>query len=87
MTIQLSAEQEKLIQDRVKSGQYPSVEAMISAAIIRLIQEEPHFAPGELDALIAEGEADFERGDTIDGEAAFDQLRQKSARLRAERRQ
>jgi Arc/MetJ-type ribon-helix-helix transcriptional regulator len=87
MTIKLSAEEEKLIQDRVKSGEYPSVEALVSAAIAQFIQHEPQFKPGELDALIAEGEADFERGDTIDGQAAFDQIRQKSARVRAEHRQ
>jgi Arc/MetJ-type ribon-helix-helix transcriptional regulator len=87
MTIHLNAEQEKLILDRVKSGEYSSPEDLIAVALATLIQNEPQFAPGELDALIAEGDADFERGDFLDGEAVFEELRQKSARLRAERGQ
>jgi hypothetical protein len=41
------------------------------------------YAPEEIDRMICEGLDDVERGDTIDGEEAFCQLRAKSAALRA----
>jgi len=40
-------------------------------------------SPEEFDRLICEGLDDIDRGDTIDGEGAFRQLRAKSAALRA----
>ena len=39
--------------------------------------------PKEIDRLICEGLDDIGRGDTIDGDEAFRQLRAKSAALRA----
>lgn len=42
-----------------------------------------NFAPGELDRLLAEGEADIERGDLHDGDEAFRELDELSAALRS----
>jgi antitoxin ParD1/3/4 len=83
MTIQLSAEQEKLIQDRVKSGEYSSPEDLISAAIARLVQDERLFKGGELDALLKVGTDELDRGEMLDGEKVFEDLRNKSAAVRA----
>ena len=50
----------------------------------QLVQQEQSgsFGPGELDELLTEGERDIERGDVLDADEAFAELR----RLSAERR-
>ena len=44
---------------------------------------EKEYSPEEIDRMISEGLDDIDRGDSIDGEEAFRQLRAKSAALRA----
>jgi antitoxin ParD1/3/4 len=83
MTILLSPELERLILEKVKSGQYPSAEALVSAALARLLQDEIDFAPGELDDLVKVGIDELDRGEVFDGAKVFEELRRKSASLRA----
>ena len=86
MTIVLSAELERLIQEKVKSGEYPSPEAMVSAAIARLLKDDEGFAPGELNALVKIGTDELDRGEVFDGREVFDEIRRKSAAFRAGRK-
>jgi antitoxin ParD1/3/4 len=85
MTILLSRELEQLILEKVKSGQYPSAEALVSAALARLLQDEEDFAPGELEELLKVGIEQLDRGEGLDGAKVFDELRRKSASVRAGR--
>lgn len=68
MSVTLTPELEKYIDDQVKAGRYGSPAELLSAAILQLRQSEQvgAFAPGELDCLLAEGEADIGRGDVVD---------------------
>ena len=74
----------RFIEERVKSGEYASPDDVVRAGIARLMSEDD-FGPGEMARLIAEGEADIARGDVIDGEQVFEELRQlrKSRRSKA----
>ena len=73
MQITLPAEFEKLVHERVESGVYPTAEDVVRAAFLALQGNEAFgdFAPGELDELLAEGEASIAREGTLDGDAAF----------------
>jgi Arc/MetJ-type ribon-helix-helix transcriptional regulator len=84
MKISLDSALEKLIAKRVKSGKYASPEAVLAAALFTLDQQEQFgdFAPGELDALIAEGERSIHEEGTIDGEQAYKERRGQRAQRR-----
>ncbi|MDB5353840.1 MAG: putative addiction module antidote protein family [Phycisphaerales bacterium] len=73
MSLQLKPELQKFIDDQVKAGRYDSPEEVVEAGIATLVQQERYgdFAPGELDRLLAEGEADIQRGDIHDGDEVF----------------
>jgi len=85
MNVTVSPKISKRINARVKSGQYQTPGDVIAAAISSLDQQENfgNFAPGELDALLAEAERDIERGDVLDADEVFAELRRMSAARRA----
>jgi hypothetical protein len=62
----------------MKRGGYASPEDALLAGLASLEQQEGFgdFKAGELDALIAAGEADIARGDVEDAEQVFSELRQ-----------
>ena len=74
MNLTLPPQIQKLIEDRVRSGRYQTPEDVVSAAVAQLdVREETgDFEPGELDALLAEGERD---GESLDGEEVLAELR------------
>ena len=74
MQISLGPDAEKLIEDRLRRGKYRNAEEVVLAALASLERDESFgdFAPGEMDALLAEAEAG---GDSLDGEAVFAELR------------
>jgi Arc/MetJ-type ribon-helix-helix transcriptional regulator len=84
MNLSLSSNIQKLIDKRVKSGQYATAEDVVAAAILTLEQQERFgdFAPGEVEELLAEGERSIEQEGTIDGEEAFRGRRDRRARAR-----
>lgn len=84
MTLSLPPHIQRAIEERIKSGKYATPEDVVAAAVTSLVQQEQSdsFGPGELDELLAEGERDIERGDVLDADEAFAELR----RLSAERR-
>ncbi len=67
MNVTLKPGLKKFVTSQIKTGRYDSVEDVFSAAIARLMQDEQavDFAPGELLALVEEGEADIQRGDVL----------------------
>lgn len=79
MNLQLPADLEKLIEDRVRAGRYATPVDVVAAALQSLDQQDcaGDFAPGELDALLAEGERSIQEQGTLDGEEAYQQRRRK----------
>jgi Arc/MetJ-type ribon-helix-helix transcriptional regulator len=77
MTISLSPKAQQALEERMKRGGYATPEDALLAGLASLEQQETYgdFAPGELDKLLAEAEADIERGDLVDAEEVFDELR------------
>lgn len=79
MTITLPPDLQELVEEKVKRGGYGSPEEVVRAALDHFLrQADDDFAPGELNALLAEGTADLERGNTYPGEAVFEEIRQLS---------
>jgi Arc/MetJ-type ribon-helix-helix transcriptional regulator len=68
----------------VSAGRYEKPGDVVAAALTRLMQDDGDdaFAPGELNALVQEGEADIARGDTL----TLDQVRPHFRSRRAEPR-
>jgi putative addiction module CopG family antidote len=58
MTVKITPKIKRLIDKRVKAGRYASAEEVLIASLAALEQQETFgdFAPGELDALIEEGD-------------------------------
>lgn len=77
MHLAISPELQRLIERRVRSGQYATPEDVLAAAMHSLDQEETRaeFISGELDHLLEEGE---ESGELLDGEEVLAELRRLS---------
>jgi len=84
MNLALSPQVEKIITDHVKSGRFVSPEDVVTAAISSLDQPNSFgdFAPGELNELLAVGDADIENGDVLGIDEVFDELRRRNVALR-----
>ena len=69
-----------MIDEHIRSGRYATPEDVVGAALFALEEQlqSIHFAPGELEELLAEGERSIAEEGTFDGEESF--------RLRQERR-
>jgi Arc/MetJ-type ribon-helix-helix transcriptional regulator len=78
MSLSLSEKTRKLIQERMKHGGYATADDAVQAGLASLKRQEAmgDFAPGELDALIAKAEAEFEKGESFDAEEVFAEIRQ-----------
>jgi antitoxin ParD1/3/4 len=77
MHLTLRPEIQKLIDDQVASGNYPTREDAVAAGMASLRQQERmgDFTPGELEKLLAVADEEIERGEVLDGEEVFRQLR------------
>jgi putative addiction module CopG family antidote len=86
MSVELKPNLQRFVYEQVRAGRYDSPEEVIEAGLTALQQQdrEAEFAPGELDALIAEGVAELDRGESYDGEAVFRELDELSAQRRRE---
>ncbi len=84
MNISLDPEVQRVIDERIKSGQFSRPEDVIAAALMTMQQQEwaCDFEPGELDFYLAEGEQSITTEGTLDGEEAF--LARKNRRLNQE---
>jgi antitoxin ParD1/3/4 len=84
MRLQIKPELERFIKDQIEAGRYASPEEVVEAGLATLEQRTQYadFSSGELDRLLAEGEADIARGAVHDGEEVFRELDELSAARR-----
>jgi len=85
MDVTLKPELETLIAAEVKAGRVSDPGEFLNKAVYHYVLARDlgqEYAPEEIDRMICEGLDDIERGDTIDGEEAFRQLRALSAERR-----
>jgi len=88
LNVSLTAELERFVQSRVATGRYQTASEVIREGL-RLLEEREQSreaALAELRAKIRRGAEQAERGELLDGEAAFEQIRELSARRRAKTR-
>lgn len=79
MNVSLTPEQEMFIHSQVESGKYTSANDVILAGLL-LLEERERIYNGRFDSLRQEimiGIEAVERGEVIDGETVFCDLRQK----------
>ena len=85
MNLSLTPELEKLIEDEVKSGRSADSAEFLKKAVYHYVVARDlgeAYSPEEIENLIVEGLDDIDRGDVIDGEEAFRELRAYSAERR-----
>ena len=86
LNVSLTPELEQFVQSRVASGLYQTASEVIREGL-RLLEERERArdaALAELRAKIRRGAEQADRGELLDGEAVFEEIRQLSARRRAE---
>ena len=84
MNVSLTPELEKLVNDKVKSGQYTSASEVVREGL-RLIQEQDELRRIKLEALkreIAKGIEQLDRGEGIPGEEVFAEIKKRNKALR-----
>ncbi|MDB6028848.1 MAG: hypothetical protein JWM68_5071 [Verrucomicrobiales bacterium] len=79
MTVRLTAEQEKFIADQVGSGHYKSAADVIAQSLGMLRAQEEFIRSNvtELREKIASGMEQIQRGETVEGKTAIQNLREK----------
>ena len=88
MDVTLKPELETLIAAEVKAGRVSDPGEFLNKAVYHYVLARDlgqEYAPEEIDRMICEGLDDIERGDTVDGEEAFRQLRALSAERRRQK--
>ena len=80
MQITLPPKARKLVNERLKSGRYASPDEVVLAGLSSLRRQEQlgAFSPGELERLVAEGEASIEREGTVPADEVFSALRRRA---------
>jgi antitoxin ParD1/3/4 len=87
MAISLSPETQRMIEEGMKQRGYASADDLVRAGLALLNRQAAtgDFEPGELDGLIAQAEAEFERGEGIAADEVFAEIRQMSRDFRKSR--
>ena len=88
LNVSLTPELEKFVQSRVASGRYQTASEVIREGL-RLLGEREQAQEAALDELRARirlGVAQADRGELLEGDSVFEEIRQLSARRRAERK-
>jgi putative addiction module CopG family antidote len=80
MNVTLSPDTQKLIEERMKAGDYATPEEVIRAGLASLERGETYgdFAPGELDELLADGERSIQERGTVPAADVFAELGRRS---------
>lgn len=76
MNVELTAEFERLVQEKVNSGRYNSVSEVVLEAL-RLLEQRDHLVERRRDAIrkkINEGWDSLQRGEGLDGDAVFAEM-------------
>lgn len=88
MNVNLTPELERLVQEKVASGLYRSQSEVVREALRLLAEQdrirEAHVA--RLQAALAEGLAQADRGELLDGKAVVDEMRRDLRSRRAQKR-
>jgi len=86
MELSLKAEARRFIKTRLR--EYGSAEEVVQAGLAALEQQETFgdFAPGELNALLKEGERSIQRQGTVEASEVFAELKRRSQRYRRTRK-
>jgi hypothetical protein len=72
MKLTLGSDAEQIIREQLKTRRFIDAEAVVLAGLQSLAARgADEFAPGELDALLAEGEQSLQQEGTIDGDEAL----------------
>ena len=84
MNVSLTPELEKLIEDKVRTGLYGSASEVVRDGLRLLVErdEARQARLGELRGKIADGMEAIRRGDVIDGDQVFAEIRKRSAERR-----
>jgi hypothetical protein len=85
MKLNLTPDVQRFVDRKLEEGR--SLDELIEAGLTSLEQQErtaDDFAPGELERLLAVGEADEAKGDLYDGESVFREIEALSAARRRE---
>jgi antitoxin ParD1/3/4 len=80
MNISLTPELERLVNDKVKTGMYPSASEVIREGL-RLLQEQDELRKIRLSTLkreIAKGIAQADRGEVVPARQVFDETRRRN---------
>ncbi len=87
MQVSLSPDMIRFVKEQLAAGAYATPEDVLQAAVAALKQSESfgEFTPGELDALLAEGERGMERDGALTADEVFDEIRRQSADRRKDR--
>lgn len=83
LNVSLTPELDAFVQENVNSGQYQSASEVVREAL-RDLQDRKR-AIAKLNADVAIGMGQLERGETVDGETAMRELREKIERARVAR--
>jgi predicted transcriptional regulator len=86
--VALDPETEKLVQAELKAGRFQDATALIGTALKHfLIAREfgEEYTPEEIEAKIARGLSQLERGEGVNGSEFFEKLRLRGEQLRRER--
>ena len=86
MNVSLTPELEQFVQSRVASGLYQTASEVIREGL-RLLEERERARDAALEELrtkIRRGAEQADRGELLDGEAVFEEIRKLSARRRSE---
>ncbi len=85
MNVTLKPELEKLIEDEVKSGRSPDPDEFLNKAVYHYVVARDlgeEYSREQIEEKIARGLAQVERGETVDGDEFFEQLRLRGEELR-----
>ena len=85
MNVSLTPELERFVQSRVASGRYQTASEVVREGL-RLLEEREQSREAVMEELLAKirrGIEQADRGELLDGDAVFDEIRQLSARRRS----
>ena len=73
MNVSLRPDLQRFIEQKVSSGQYATPDEVVQAGLAALKQQESfgEFEPGELSALVAEGEQSLREFEALDADDAL----------------
>ena len=86
MNITLNPELERLVNEKVQTGEFDNAEAVVAQALRAMVErdeDESHLRQ-TIREKIDRGVVQAQRGEFVDGEEFFEQLRRKGERLRVE---